>query len=783
MADFVAVIKRAVDGLAENRPEMRARVYEKARAAVRRQLESMTPRPPDAAIESQLARLEEAIQAVEAENAPPFDDELVFDDLRQPAEETPPPAEVAQEPEPEAPAAEEVEPFRDEPTVAESEPEAEPQAESEPIAEIVAEHEPEAAQPEADAPLEPAAAPQEEQAAAERTAKVGATPVPFGSYAIGRAPSFPMPPREPVPMRTETDGFMPSRYQAGFSRLERPAESAPSEPLEETVQPISTAELPEAEHVTPTALAEESETPAALHAEQAAQPEEPQQPEVALTTAALPAAEPVENRELPHMAAEEEPQEQEAPAAAEFHSSASPEAVDEVDPRFEPQANRDEDANAELLLFEEELRRSEAELAQSHEPGGVSPDRHHADAADEEAAQPRPVSEPEHDEAFGFDHRDQAIAGAAARAAQRREQQQALSKTPRGGWKRIAIAAVALLVLLGAGIAAWSNQDRIVALFGGGTESDVADSAETPASGDVATVAPEDAAPEESGVQKFTQRLLPSGREIDEGPAELPSNTDTEDEGRSLALQSEAAEATPAEEAPAAAGETLEQEDVAAAAGADQASGEEAIGVAETMFLYEERQGDQAPTALEGSVVWTLVEEPPIQGEAPEPAIRGDITVPENDLTARITIRRNADPSLPASHLIELVFSLPEEFGGGGIETVRRVAFKETEQDRGNELIAVPARITDDFFMVALNDYEEAVQTNLQLMGERDWIDIPIVYENDRRALITLNKGTTGTQVFDEALIAWRRMNGSSAPAATPAADEQAPAAEGTSGG
>ena len=38
MADFVAVIRRTVDGLSDNVPEMRAKVYEKARGAVRRQL-------------------------------------------------------------------------------------------------------------------------------------------------------------------------------------------------------------------------------------------------------------------------------------------------------------------------------------------------------------------------------------------------------------------------------------------------------------------------------------------------------------------------------------------------------------------------------------------------------------------------------------------------------------------------------------------------------------------------------------------------------------------------
>jgi|GEM_PF-4116355 len=65
VADFVAVIRRTVDGLSENTPEMRGRVFEKARGAIRRQLESMNPRPSDDMINRQLSKLEAAIREVE----------------------------------------------------------------------------------------------------------------------------------------------------------------------------------------------------------------------------------------------------------------------------------------------------------------------------------------------------------------------------------------------------------------------------------------------------------------------------------------------------------------------------------------------------------------------------------------------------------------------------------------------------------------------------------------------------------------------------------------------
>ncbi|NKK40064.1 hypothetical protein GFL72_36720, partial [Rhizobium leguminosarum bv. viciae] len=69
MADFIAVIRRAVDGLAENTPEMRVKVYERARGAVQRQLENMKPRPPEAMLQRQLEKLEAAIREVEGEHS------------------------------------------------------------------------------------------------------------------------------------------------------------------------------------------------------------------------------------------------------------------------------------------------------------------------------------------------------------------------------------------------------------------------------------------------------------------------------------------------------------------------------------------------------------------------------------------------------------------------------------------------------------------------------------------------------------------------------------------
>jgi hypothetical protein len=85
---------------------------------------------------------------------------------------------------------------------------------------------------------------------------------------------------------------------------------------------------------------------------------------------------------------------------------------------------------------------------------------------------------------------------------------------------------------------------------------------------------------------------------------------------------------------------------------------------------------------------------------------------------------------------------------------------KATEQDRGDPLVAVPAKITDDFHMVALNDFPDARKTNLDLLRSRDWIDIPVTYRNGRRALLTMEKGQTGTDAFNKVIGEWAAIGG-----------------------
>lgn len=252
--------------------------------------------------------------------------------------------------------------------------------------------------------------------------------------------------------------------------------------------------------------------------------------------------------------------------------------------------------------------------------------------------------------------------------------------------------------------------------------------------------------------EKFTQRLMPDGSEVDEGPA---GGQSTIGEGTSVASATPGEQATDGAAAPSGAAENA-----APATETGAPAGASGVAVGQRAIFYEERTSSAQGSAELGQIVWSVVQESPGGDLPPEPAIRAEATIPDKDIQLRMTIRRNGDATLPASHIVEMIFLTPESFEGGSIANVSRISFKETEQAAGNPLIGIPAKIADGFFLLALGDSPAEIQANTTLLRQQNWLDIPIVYQSGRRALLSLEKGIPGEQVFQEALRAWEEAAG-----------------------
>ena len=182
-----------------------------------------------------------------------------------------------------------------------------------------------------------------------------------------------------------------------------------------------------------------------------------------------------------------------------------------------------------------------------------------------------------------------------------------------------------------------------------------------------------------------------------------------------------------------------------------------AAAVAQRVVLYEEEPNDAQGKRYVGSAIWRTETVSPGPGLAPELAVRADVEIPERHFTMTFSIRRNTDQALPASHTMEILFNLPADFSGGGISNVPGILMKQSEQTRGVPLAGLAVKVTTGFFLIGLSAVQSDVERNVALLKERAWFDIPIVYTNNRRAILAIEKGTPGDRAFEDAFKAWEK--------------------------
>jgi hypothetical protein len=180
-------------------------------------------------------------------------------------------------------------------------------------------------------------------------------------------------------------------------------------------------------------------------------------------------------------------------------------------------------------------------------------------------------------------------------------------------------------------------------------------------------------------------------------------------------------------------------------------------GAPQRVVLYEEDSSNPQGKQYVGSAAWRTETVSPGSGLAPELQVRADITIPERNMTVTWKLRRNTDQALPASHTIEIMFNLPPDFPGGGVANVPGVLMKESEQARGVPLAGLAVKVTNGFFLIGLSAVDADVQRNMQLLKDRPWFDIPIVYNNGGRAILAMEKGPPGDRAFADAFAAWSK--------------------------
>ena len=175
--------------------------------------------------------------------------------------------------------------------------------------------------------------------------------------------------------------------------------------------------------------------------------------------------------------------------------------------------------------------------------------------------------------------------------------------------------------------------------------------------------------------------------------------------------------------------------------------------LAQRVVLYEEDAADPAGQRFIGSAMWRT--ETATSGTEQSLVLRANLAIPERRLAITISICPNTSEAFRVTHTVEITVSLPTDFLFGGVNSVPGLLMKEAEATKGAPLSGLAVKVTPTFYLLGLSATETEKQRNLELLRDRAWLDIPIVYSNGRRAIISVEKGTSGERAFNEAFAAW----------------------------
>jgi hypothetical protein len=161
-----------------------------------------------------------------------------------------------------------------------------------------------------------------------------------------------------------------------------------------------------------------------------------------------------------------------------------------------------------------------------------------------------------------------------------------------------------------------------------------------------------------------------------------------------------------------------------------------------------------------GAVVWRRESVNSGPNQQLTPVIRADIDVPDAGLKASMTIEKNYDTTLSASHTITIRF---DPAANSIIGKIRAINVPEMRRD-GPPLQGMEVDVAPNLFLIGL--YSASLAQNVEMIRSMAWLDIPMSLADGRIAKVTFEKGAVGTQLIDDVFTAWQ--NPTDAPPAKP---------------
>jgi hypothetical protein len=171
-------------------------------------------------------------------------------------------------------------------------------------------------------------------------------------------------------------------------------------------------------------------------------------------------------------------------------------------------------------------------------------------------------------------------------------------------------------------------------------------------------------------------------------------------------------------------------------------------------MLIASADNPQKPVVSLGSTVWSLI--PPAPGQPSTVAVKAEADIPDLKMHATMTLRKNTDPTLQATHTIDLKFSFAEGAPITGFKDVGLPQMRKEDSTAAEALTSVKVKISDTYFLIALAKGESDIARNLDLMQTRSWFDFPLLLNDDRIAKVVFQKSPEGQAMLEKAFDAWK---------------------------
>ncbi|MBV9289383.1 MAG: hypothetical protein JO288_16485 [Hyphomicrobiales bacterium] len=218
------------------------------------------------------------------------------------------------------------------------------------------------------------------------------------------------------------------------------------------------------------------------------------------------------------------------------------------------------------------------------------------------------------------------------------------------------------------------------------------------------------------------------------------------------------AEPAPAEETPspppAAAGEKPAAQPSAQAEQAANPAVESQNLSARAAMLIASPDNPQKPIVNLGSTVWSTI--PPAPGQPESVAVKAEAEIPDLKMHATMVLRKNTDPTLQATHTIDLRFAFADGAPFTGFKDVGLPQMRKLDATASEAMSAVKVKISDVYFLIALAKSDSDTARNLDLMQTRAWFDFPLLLNDNRIAKLVFQKSADGEAMLEKALDAWK---------------------------